>query len=315
MFNASTKYGANLKDGTLKPNNTKTFPVGSLELKTSWVSTGIIPEADRADYYITNATINGVAKEVAMLGMHVVGVVENHPEFIWATFEHNSLAPAFDWTKGTASSDTDKLLFKKGSVSTIDGIYWNAKTGAPTAASEAYTLFEYGVPRVKGPADKNFMVTSQSEPENYNNIKEINACVSKKLTDVWNNYAYTGSIWINTDELSPKEQAALLVKIGSALGKATPGSVARGSLNSANISMETYTQTFNASLESINVNNLANCLSCHSAQSFSDGNPKSPLYISHVFNGYLEHLKGTPHPEIDQMKVKEFQQAFIQDKK
>lgn len=312
MNNAAKKYAALLQSGKLDSTNTKTFPVGSLELKTSWISTEVIPEADRANYYTTNASVNGTTMEVAMLGMHVVGVVENHPEFIWATFEHTNLAPAFDWTKGTASADTEKLLFKKGSVSTVDGIYWDHTTNAPKTASQAYSLFEYGVPRVKGEsADANFMATSQSEPENYDNVKHINECVAEQLKDVWNNYAYDGSIWINTDELSPQEQADLLVKVGDTLGNATPGSIARGSLNSANISMETYTQTFNTSLDQINASNLVNCLSCHSAQSFSSGQPRSPLYISHVFNGYLEHLKGTPHPEIEKLKMKEFQKAFL----
>ncbi len=315
MYNAAKKYATDLANGTLNPTNTQTFPVGSFELKTSWIPTSAIPEADRANYYTTNASIDGTTTEVAMLGMHVVGVVENHPEFIWATFEHNNLSPVFDWSKGTASSDTQKLLFKEGSTSTIDGIYWDHSTQAPKAASEAYTLFEYGVPRVKGTPPNNFMKTSQPEPKNYNNIKTIDKCVAGKLKDVWNNYAYTGSIWINTDNLSPKEQAALLVKAGDTLGNATPGSIARGSLNSANISMETYTQTFNSDLASINVSNLANCLSCHSAQSFSTGNPRSPLYISHVFNGYLEQQNGKSKKEINLMKVKEFQQAFIEPKK
>jgi len=28
------------------------------------------------------------AAKMALVGMHVVGVVEHHPEFVWATFEH-----------------------------------------------------------------------------------------------------------------------------------------------------------------------------------------------------------------------------------
>ncbi|WP_430412262.1 hypothetical protein [Kordia sp.] len=313
MNDAAKKYAKELANGGLDANNTETFPVGSLELKTSWISTSVIPESDRGNYYTTNASVDGTTTEVAMLGMHVVGVVENHPEFIWATFEHNSMAPAFDWTKGTASANTETLLFKKGSVSTIDGIQWNGT--APTAASEAYTLFEYGVPRVQGAPDTNFMKTSQSEPENYNNIKNINSCVAEKLDDVWNNYAYDGSIWINTDNMTPTQQAELLVKVGDTLGNATPGSIARGSLNSANVSMETYTQTFQTSLDKIEASNLANCLSCHSAQSFSAGQPISPLYISHVFNGYIEAQKGRSKKEINLMKVKEFQREFINPKK
>ncbi|WP_052752932.1 hypothetical protein [Kordia zhangzhouensis] len=311
MNTAAKEYAAQIASGKLQPANSQAFPVGSFELKTSWVSTEVIPESERGNYYTTNASIDGTTTEVAMLGMHVVGVVENHPEFIWATFEHNSLAPAFDWTTGTASADSETLLFKKGSTSSIDGIYWNSKTGAPNAASEAYILFEYGVPRVQGAPDSNFMETSQSEPLNYNNIQNINNCVAENLSDVWNNYAYSGSIWVNTDGLTPAEQVALLKNEGYNLGKATPGSVTRGSVNAANITMETYTQTFNSSLSSIDASNLANCLSCHNAKSFSGNQPTSPLYISHVFNGYLESQKGTSKKDIKLMKVKDFQEAYI----
>ncbi|MGH1385850.1 hypothetical protein [Kordia sp.] len=319
MNEAAINYASQLADGTLEHNNAQAFPVGSFELKTSWIPTTAIPQADLTNYYTTNANIDGATTEVALLGMHVVGVVENHPEFIWATFEHNNLAPAFDWTKGTASADTDKLLFKKGSVSTIDGIQWPYQGAAPTLESQAYTLFEYGVPRISGSNPKtNFMKTSQTEPKNYHNIKAIDDCVAGKLDDVWNNYAYTGSIWLNTDGLTPTEQTALINTLGTGIGAATPGSSARGSLNSANISMETYTQTFMPSLSSINASNLANCFSCHSAQSFTKkGQPqfKSPLYISHVFNGYLEHQKGATKDEINQMKAQDFQDTFFNKKK
>ncbi|MFK7749580.1 MAG: hypothetical protein AB8B65_14385 [Kordia sp.] len=319
MNEAALTYASQIADGTLDHNNAQAFPVGSFELKTSWIPTTAIPQADLPNYYTTNANIDGVTTEVALLGMHVVGVVENHPEFIWATFEHNNLAPAFDWTKGTASTDTDKLLFKAGSVSTIDGIQWPYGGAAPTLESEAYTLFKNGVPRISGSDPKtNFMATSQSEPQNFNNIESIDSCVAKNLTDVWNNYAYTGSIWINTDGLTPTEQTALINSLGSGIGAATPGSSARGSLNSANISMETYTQTFMPSLSSIAADNLTNCFSCHSAQSFTkQGTPqyKSPLYISHVFNGYLEQEKGATKDEINQMKVQDFQNTFFNKEK
>ncbi|AXG72273.1 hypothetical protein KORDIASMS9_04542 [Kordia sp. SMS9] len=310
MFNAATTFAKGLSDGSIPASNTEAFPVGSFELKTSWVSTAVIPETELANYYTTKATLDGNSIEVALLGMHVVGVVENHPEFIWATFEHVSMAPAFDWTKGTASADTQKLLFKEGSVSDISGITW---TGVSTA--EEYTLFEYGVPRIEGSdPTKNFMTTSQPEPENYNHISEINACVSDLLTDVWINYAYDGSIWINTDGLTPAQQIDTIKTKGYGLGSATPGSVARGSLNSANVSMETYTQTFEPSLSAIDASNLTNCLSCHNAPSFSDPSNTSALYISHVFDGYLQKQQGSSTEEVKKMKVDEFKQTFFSKK-
>jgi hypothetical protein len=86
------------------------FPRGSLELKSSWKV--VMPGDDVSSYYTTKARVAkfvtkteqgkvvikidpAQTKEetVALLGIHVVGVVAGHPEFIWATFEHDGLAP------------------------------------------------------------------------------------------------------------------------------------------------------------------------------------------------------------------------------
>lgn len=117
---AITKYVDSIKNGTLSRNNNATFPIGSLETKVSWVPVTSLPSADIAknDYYTTMAAVTQkdgsvVNEQVALLGMHVVGVVINHPEFIWATFEHNTLAPIFDFDSNTVSSDENTLILKK----------------------------------------------------------------------------------------------------------------------------------------------------------------------------------------------------------
>jgi len=96
-----------------------TFPVGSLELKTSWINASVLK--DTTSYFITKGEINGVKTRVALLGMHVVGVVENHPEFVWATFEHQNLAPAYDWSKATPTTDAPV-------TSTVDYPFFNKST-------------------------------------------------------------------------------------------------------------------------------------------------------------------------------------------
>src|SRR5260370_706861 len=82
------------------------FPKGSLELKSSWKI--VAPGEDASKFFTTAAIIpllglrNGQVfidpaktreETLALLGLHVVGVVQGHPEFIWATFEHNDNAP------------------------------------------------------------------------------------------------------------------------------------------------------------------------------------------------------------------------------
>lgn len=314
MREASRKYRDSIVNGTLSQDNQASFPVGSLELKVSWTPVTAIAEEEIDNYYTTVAALSTdgttyTNTEVALLGMHVVGIVENHPEFIWATFEHDDLAPNYNWKENKATSTTNKLLFAEGTTTGIDGIVWS--NGSAKLPYKAYDLFKYGVPR---DSVGKFMSTSQSEPVNFNNIENLNLCVKENLTDVWKNYFYNGSLWIDTDGLTPEEQTATINSLGGNIGNATPDStsVARGSVNCANVTMETYTQTFKSSLKDINASNLANCFSCHNAVNFST-NKKSPLYISHIFNAYLLRGEGKTFNEVEALKAKQEVEDFMKN--
>ena len=156
------------------------------------------------------------------------------------------------------------------------------------------------------------MKTSQEEPVNFENIVNINNCVKKNLKDVWANYFYNGSIWVDTDGLSSKQQAELLVKLKYSVGSGTPGSVARGSLNCANVTMETYTQTFKSSLKDVNVNTLANCFSCHNAVSYTSDT--SPIYMSHLFDSFIKRAEGKTSDEVEMLKAKQEVKEFIENR-
>jgi hypothetical protein len=75
-------YAPAVNNGT---DSTTTFPVGAVEMKTAWIDVAAIG-SDSDNYYVTAGEINGQPTQVALLGIHVVGIVENHPEFVWATF-------------------------------------------------------------------------------------------------------------------------------------------------------------------------------------------------------------------------------------
>lgn len=314
MKEAAKAYRDSIVSGTLSEDNQASFPVGSLELKVSWTPISAIAEEEKANYFTTVAALSRDGKtysntEVALLGMHVVGIVENHPEFIWATFEHDDLAPNYNWKDNNATSSTNKLLFAEGTTTGIDGITWGSN-GAKLPF-KAYDLFKYGVPR---DSLGNFMNTSQSEPINFDNIDNLNSCVKENLKDVWKNYFYNGSLWIDTDGMTVEEQTATINSLGGNIGKATPDStsLARGSVNCANVTMETYTQTFKSNLKDINASNLANCFSCHNPVNFST-NKKSPLYISHVFNAYLLRGAGKTFNEVEAIKAKQEVEDYMKN--
>jgi len=288
--------------------NTYTFPVGSFEMKVSWVPATAIPASKLSMYYTTTASLSRDGGKtftnttMALTGMHVVGVVQNHPEFIWATFEHKDLAPNYDWKANTASSSTDKLLFKSGSVSGINGIVYNTTTKLGITPYQVFDLFQYGVPvdSIGG-----FMATSQQEPINFSNVQGINQCVQGQLQDVWKNYFYNGSIWLNMDGTTPQQQAQIIDSLNFNISNGTPGSFARGSTNCANVTMETFTQTFQTSIAKVNVNTLANCFSCHHSPSFASSQNTSPLYLSHVFQDNLLAHQGNSVPKVESLKLNE----------
>lgn len=312
MYASGVSFANQLKNGTLPATNDASFPVGSFELKVAWVPVSAIPAAKQDEYYTTTASLstNGGASftntEVALIGMHVVGVVENHPEFIWATFEHDDLSPDYDWEANKAVSASDQLLFKKGNTTGINGIVYNSGTNLGQDPYRAFDLFQYGIPRNPGGG---FMTTSQQEPTDFQNVDGINQCVKAQLeeeNDVWANYFYNGSIWLNMDGKTPTQQAQLIDSLGlnNDMDNATPGSYARGSMNCANVTMETFTQTFNTSISQINVSNLANCFSCHSSQSFSQSSNVSPIYLSHTFQDYLSDQQGNTFKKTEAIKSK-----------
>lgn len=306
MYDAGVDFAKQLKNGSLPATNDAVFPVGSFELKVAWAPVSAIPASKLSKYYTTTAAVskNGTVTntEVALIGMHVVGVVENHPEFIWATFEHDDLSPDYDWAGGSASSTTDQLLFKQGSVTGINGIIFNQATSLGVTPYQVFDLFQYGVPRN---SDGSYMTTSQSEPVNFQNIDGINQCVKSQLNDVWKNYFYNGSIWLNMDGTSSQQQAGIIdsLALAGATDDVTPGSLARGSLNCANVTMESFTQTFVSDISQINVNTIKNCFFCHSGTSFSSNTEVSPLYLSHVFQDYLLITQGNSAQKVENIKT------------
>ncbi|MFT5822689.1 MAG: hypothetical protein ACI8ZM_003945 [Crocinitomix sp.] len=296
------------------------YPVGSLELKTTWIATSGL--ADTSTYFITNGTINGVPNRVALLAMHVVGVVENHPEFIWATFEQDALAPNYPWsdatptTDATVTSTTDYPFFASGQSATTENITSKVENGPHT---DVFGVYKYGIPVEKvadGSANgvQQYMSTCETNPQtSYDNIDNLNQSVKGQLTDIWKHYFLNGSLWINPNSNELSRQIFILDSLSFHIGNVDTGQFARGSVSSYNITMETYVQAgFRSQPWTINettVSDLANCFSCHSAAG-PDG--ESPLYISHIFTGYMKTLEGKTRSEIKRDHVDEIRTHFLQ---
>lgn len=96
----------------------------AVELKSSWVDLDSIPAANQKRYIqqVSNVPYyqeddgkwvqKGTAeKTLALVGMHVVGTVKDHPEMVWATYEHMENSPnaryAYEASDGSVKTAQD----------------------------------------------------------------------------------------------------------------------------------------------------------------------------------------------------------------
>ncbi len=230
------------------------FPNDVLELKASWrvaeildeetgaVTQTVIPDAG-VRFFTTTAMLSPVVVKdgkveedpdpgaqqlatIALVGMHVTGIVRDHPEFIWATFEHVDNAPD---CADTPTSGTNPATNRAWSLYRAD-----TPAGSNNQFDEDNLLASVSVCRQHPWGGGN--------EQNQDNIKSLNASVRGHLEQhrpLWTNYQLVGGIWTTGNDAIP-------------LNNGAPDSIQIGSLVLANTSMETFTQD-------------DNCFACHNS--------------------------------------------------
>jgi len=261
---AKSTYGATIQDGN----------VLTLELKSSWIKAD--PSIDLSKYltivadvpsYVKNSakewTWDGTSMEkdvtLACIGYHHVGPSTNHPEMIWATFEHVSNAPDANFfytdTSGTVKEQVNwnpdgtpiqkdwLLMSPTGTRNASDQMHMKMD-GNKIVATKGNTISPSDTSRTHpwgGKADKSSAV-------NNTDIISINQNIQSQLApgDPRANYFLVGATWT----------ANGVPGVGLQLPEV------KGSLTLANSTMETYFQ-------------FKNCFECHQGGKL-DG-------LSHIF--------------------------------
>lgn len=259
----------------------------AIELKTSWIDAEVLDRQDLSKYVLSEAvvpifdrsnpqkwTVNGDGpKTLALVGMHVVGTVNGHPEMIWSTFEHVANVPDATYTYSTSSGTGTKNYDSSGT--------WNfTPTNAPmptTITSDA-ALDGSGAIVSQNDLDIGPLTNVRADPwgddqsdsstlGNTTDLVSINVSVLSQLAegDIRGNYIQTGGIWTSEGQIPP------------GYPDVAP-SYLRGSLNLANTTMETFFQFHN---DAPNAFNPQNCFGCHGTQ----GTPA--VEISHIYDELL----------------------------
>ncbi|MCY7296051.1 hypothetical protein [Alteromonas sp. a30] len=259
------------------------FPIygtaGALELKAAW---RVVKEGeDTSDVFTMKTelaklvnTANGIqvnheetySATVALVGFHIAGIVQGHPEMIWATFEHHNNAPDVQaGTSFTSPVSPDDYTFYTANTKLQDCNINPAKDGMElNEATQTFTPITQVCRRYP------FGNAPNEQQSNTAHITQLNASVQSKLDngDVWENYDEIGAIWFGgEDKLVPGLRLA-------------DDSLLTGSLKLSNSTIETFTQV---------ADSMNNCFRCHNtAQEFPpkmslDPLPATNLNISHAF--------------------------------
>ena len=282
-----------------------TFRTGSLEMKSAWK----IVEGTPPKNYITTRSVIPVFKTapdgsivkdgdktrvvtVALLGLHVVGTIEGHPEFIWSTFEHVSHAQKA-WVRDVAPTakvnpDPSRVAVVETSLPSyslypaekgaseappvklanegeaIDGLKLDAKRQTFAPHSAIYRVF---------PASKS------DDSKEDDELASLNADIqrlfeSRAPDDVRSNYQLVGAVWLNTPDQDFK--AGVDFSQAAKMERKQPLFGGEDRLSSA--TMESFTQS-----------SAPNCFSCHNTEGVAGLSP-SRLNLSHALSKFYSSV-------------------------
>jgi hypothetical protein len=272
---------------------TAQFPEGCLELKSAWrvlsddeklhlddvrkrlfVIDAKVPTlvqiTDAAGKISIHADPNQPRDEkVALIGLHVVGTIVRHPEFIWASFEHKENAPTLPKQNLPSSSPIsadDFTFYRKGKKLLECNVNPVKSTIAPLRLSDP-------AKQVLTPITDLFrQYNSGDDFETVDDkVDSLNKSVAGKLPaelGVWKNYQLMGAVWMNDTSTNFAE------------GLVFGDNVLKGEIRLSNTLMETYTQVTER-----------NCFACHNTASEMENGRTIPdlrVKISHIVrNAYI----------------------------
>lgn len=254
-------------------------------------------------------------KKLAMVGMHIVGSVDGHPEMVWATFEHANNVPdnSFKYTDKDSNTQTmafnsdDQWNFLPQNAAKPASIVSNAHSSSTqgssastcilnvdqtscsdTATSQQPNIEAVDVYRVNpfgnNPLDKKVIAKNTD-------LASLNVAVLTQLRpgDFRGNYIQTGSIWTAEGQIPPNypyifPPANTVQMPLESLSDQIENSYLRGSMFAANTTMETFYQYQNDGNEDVLYH--GNCFACHGGgnNEFKPGYGKIPTNISHIFS-------------------------------
>lgn len=229
-----------------------------------------------------NTVVNPVTGQftevtVALVGLHVVGYTKNHPEFLWATFEHHLNSPrAADGQFSVSASDPGSYTFYKPNTP-----YSLANQAFPATLSFDDTKQKFSPSTVT--VLENAVGLETFSSDGAQNIATVNKSLSSFFaTSPFSNYDLIGTLWLESGFYNTGTQAALTFGVDKSLG----------SVNLANSTAETFEQPITNPAPPLK---YQNCFMCHNSGSYTNNSGPSqvPRRIA------ISHAITTGSPDFD----------------
>lgn len=228
---------------------------------------------------------------VALVGMHVVGYVENHPEFLWATFEHKRNAPTFADNSfvfdAKASDPGNYTFYKAGTPYSQAALLVETNTTPATVSFDAATGKFSPVTQV---VQMN-RTGGDTQPNGPSNITAINVASHKEAGTFPGNSPLPNYNLIGTAWFKPNSYVTT-----NANWQAMNQTSAIGAISLMNSTAETF-------LQSAKGQQGNNCFECHSATSFSyAGIQPKPLPVRRIAISHMVAM-GSPYEVPNRLPV------------
>lgn len=287
----------------------------AMELKTSWVK--LNGGMNKEDYITINAIIplyeslgdstwvltGDTTATLALVGMHIVGSANGHPELIWSTFEHRSNTPNSSYqyidttgkTVTVAPDSTGQWLFNQNAQNTNiaeanlsyaqfskNQIIANKTNSQTIQPSNTIRVLPWGSDYDVQPNQEDVTPAAANSEVIAINNSIIN---NLKGNDVRKNYIFIGSTWTFGGAIPNGNVYNLSVND-------TIHGVAIGTSSLANSTMETdfqLTPTANISGQS----GTHTCFTCHNGTL----DPKVKFGLSHVFGQLMLGVPQNKQPK------------------
>jgi hypothetical protein len=261
-----------LKDGESAPDGAYTTRALVPMLKSVCDDGGcnVVVDEDAAPVEVT----------VALVGLHVVGYVENHPEFLWATFEHDLNAPRFPdgtFEYSDKSIDKDFTFYKKGTPLNEENVL---VPNQPNSSSDPALLTFDEATQTFSPITQVVQMNEtggDNQPNGPANVKAVNDASHTHLAKPaagldYARYLLIGTVWQTANTYVYNEADR---KAGTGAYSNNLNATAVGAIALANSTAETF-------MQSPGKGDTLNCFACHNAQSYNFGPNKGKLPVRRI---------------------------------